>query len=450
MTPSHKYSTATADTATSQSDIPTPIYFVGKDESTAIVPSKHPTLSQEFQALFRDLWRDGNGWILLTVGAGWFLSIGVRYVYPSLIPFLRSAFDFDLAVAGLLLSALWFAYAFGQFPGGVLGDRIGEGNILAISTAISTFAVLLVAGAFNIWVLFIGTIAFGFASALYGTTRFTIFTDLYSSRAGTAVGFTMAAGSIGNTVLPAAAVAVAAYATWRLGFGMVVPLFIGITGAIWYVVPARTSGVRNQTNPLSVQNGRQVIGAVTAGGIPLVVGIHIVLAFVSHGFLGFYPTYLIDVKGFSPQLAAVLFGLYFAAGIVIQPLVGMAKDRFGSRLTLTIISGAFFAGLLAVQLGSSVIHFVLLTVLISHRNGLGVVTNTYIADALPEEIKGSGLGFLRTIWQFTGATSPILVGYLGSLGRLDYAFLVLAGIAAIATVLAIAVPGESERVTSVA
>lgn len=404
------------------------------------MPSQHPSDLQDFRSLLGGLWRDGNGWILVTVGAGWFLSIGVRYVYPSLLPFLRAAFDLDLFVAGVLLSALWFAYALGQFPGGVFGDRIGEGNILVISTAISTLAVSIVAVSLNRWLLFLGTITFGFASALYATTRFTIFTDIYSYRAGTAVGFTMAAGSVGNTILPAAAAAVAAYATWRLGFGMLVPMFIGITVALWYIVPASTSGGRAETDPLSVRTGHQVVAAVTGDGIPLVVGIHVVLAFVSHGFLGFYPTYLVDVKGFSPQLAGVLFGLYFAVGIVIQPLVGMTKDRFGSRLTLTVISGAFFLGLLAVQLGSSVVHFVLLTVLISHRNGLGVVTNTYIAGSLPDEIKGSGLGLLRTIWQLTGATSPVFVGYLGSLGRLDFAFLVLAGIAAIATVLAVMVP----------
>ncbi len=400
------------------------------------MPSRQLTVLQDFQSLLRELWRDGNGWILVTVGAGWFLSIGVRYVYPSLVPFFRTAFDLDLVVAGLLLSALWFAYAFGQFPGGVLGDRVGEGNILVVSMAVSTLAVALVAVSFDLWLLFAATIAFGFASALYGTTRFTIFTDIYSDEAGTAVGITMAAGSVGNTVLPAAAAAVAAYATWRLGFGLLVPVFIVTTVAIWYVVPGRTSSVRTATDPLSLKNGRQVLAAVTAGGIPVVVTIHILLAFVSHGFLGFYPTYLVDVKGFSPQLAAVLFGLYFAVGIVIQPAVGMTKDRFGSRPTLVIITGALFLGLVAVQFGRTAVHFALLTVLISHRNGLGVVTNTYIAESLPEEIKGSGLGLLRTSWALIGATSPIFVGYLGSLGRLNFAFLVLAGIAASGTILA--------------
>jgi hypothetical protein len=48
---------------------------------------------------------------------------------------------------------------------------------------------------------------------------------------------------------------------------------------------------------------------VTAGGIQVVVAIHIVLAFVSHGFLGVYPTDRVDVKGFSLKMADVLLGL---------------------------------------------------------------------------------------------------------------------------------------------
>jgi MFS family permease len=200
----------------------------------------HHRVRDKLRPLLADLARDGKGWILLTVGAGWFVSIGVRYMYPSLLPFLREAFEFDLAVAGVLLSALWLAYAVGQFPGGVLGDRLGEGNILALSTGISAVAVLAVSLAFDLLILFAGTVAFGFATALYGTTRFTVFTDIYSDRAGTAVGLTMAAGSVGNTVLPAVAAVIAGYATWRLGFGLVVPVFVGITVAIWLTVPDRT------------------------------------------------------------------------------------------------------------------------------------------------------------------------------------------------------------------
>jgi len=301
---------------------------------------------------------------------------------------------------------------------------------------------LLVTVSFSLWTLFAATIAFGFATGLYGPHRFTIFTDIYTDRAGTAVGLTMAAGSVGNTVLPATAVAIAGYASWRLGFGVLIPLFILVSASIYAFVPKRTSQSTGEAEMFSMSTLRRLRTAVIGGGIPLVVGIHVVTAFVSNGFLGFYPTYLIEVKGFSPQTAALLYGSYFALGVAIQPMTGMLRDRFGSKWTLILVAGMFFLGLVALQFAASVVHIVALTVLLSHRNGLGVVTNTFIADTLDDDIKGSGLGLLRTSWILTGAMSPIFVGFLGDLGQLNFAFLVLAGIAGVAMLMTLFVPRE--------
>lgn len=392
-------------------------------------------LVEDARTIFRHLCENGKGRILGSVAAGWFLSIGVRYIYPSILPFLQSEFGFDLTAAGLLLTALWAGYALGQFPGGILGDVIGEGNILVVSTALSTVAVLTVAVSVNTYMLFIGTVVFGLATSLYGPTRFTIFTDIYGDRAGTAVGLSHAAGSIGNTTLPAMAAAIASYATWRLGYGILLPAFVGVTAAIWLTVPARTSegtgtNVRVFKIPL-----RRIRSAVARGGIPGVVAIQILLAFVSQGFLGFYPTYLVEIKGFSPRTAALLFGLYFAVGIVVQPLTGLSNDRFGPRATLAVLIGSFFAGLLALYFARTAVHVLLVTVLVSHRNGTGIVTNTYIANALFEDVKGSGLGLLRTCWMLIGALSPAFVGYVGDRGLMTVAFLVLAGLAGVAAIL---------------
>lgn len=412
-----------------------------KGGASRIVPSSTASVGGLLRRTLRDITRNGKGWILITVAGGWFLSIGVRYIYPSMIPFFRDTFGMDLMVAGILLSSLWFAYAFGQFPGGILGDRIGEGRILAVSTALSAVALLIVSSSITIGLVFIGTILFGFASALYATTRFTIFTDIYPDRSGTAVGLTMACGSIGNTVLPPVAVSIGSYLTWRAGFGFLVPLFILSTLAIIIAVPNRTSTTAvNEVESITWETVRRLLSSATIHGIPVVVLVHILLSFASHGFLGFYPTYLIDVKGFSAQTAAIIFGMYFAFGIVLQPIIGIAKDRFGSKLTLGLIASTFFIGLAAVQFGETLLHFVIITVFLSNRNGLGVVTNTYIADALPDDIKGSGLGMLRTVWQFVGATSPVFVGFLGALGHLNTAFIVLAAIAAITIVLTVFVP----------
>jgi len=72
-------------------------------------------------------------------------SIGVRFAYPTLLPFFQTSFGISLSVASLLVSLLWVAYAVGQFPGGVLGDRFGEGNILVASTLLSLVGITAVA-----------------------------------------------------------------------------------------------------------------------------------------------------------------------------------------------------------------------------------------------------------------------------------------------------------------
>ena len=185
---------------------------------------------------------------------------------------------------------------------------------------------------------------------------------------------------------------------------------------------------------------RRILATVARDRIPVVACTHLLLGFASLGFLGFYPTYLIEVKGFSPSLASALYGLYFAVGTVLQPVAGVSNDRFGSRLTLTAVAGLFTIGLVAIRFAETLALLAVVTMFISNRNGVGVVTNTYIADALPDDIKGAGLGLLRSSWLLVAATGPTFVGYLGDAGQFEDAFLVLAGAAAVATGLALFVP----------
>jgi hypothetical protein len=62
---------------------------------------------------------------LLAVAAGWFLSLGVRMVYPALLPYLRTAYGLDLGTTGLLLTVLWSAHALGQLLGSLPTDEFG-------------------------------------------------------------------------------------------------------------------------------------------------------------------------------------------------------------------------------------------------------------------------------------------------------------------------------------
>lgn len=83
------------------------------------------------------LWRDGRGRVLLVVSLGWLLTIGIRIVYPALLPAIRSEFGFGYATAGALVSLVWAAYAVFQFPGGLLADVTSHRTALVAGTAVT-------------------------------------------------------------------------------------------------------------------------------------------------------------------------------------------------------------------------------------------------------------------------------------------------------------------------
>lgn len=375
------------------------------------------------------LLHDGRGWPLGAISVGWALAIGVRLTLPALLPFIRSEFGMGLATAGLLLTVLSGAYALGHLPGGILGDRIGGGNTLLVSTVTAAIALAIMAGASDVAMLFAGVAVYGLAVAFYGPSRFTLLTGLYEDQPGSAVGVTMAAGSLGNSIMPVAAVAVATAASWRLSFGAVVPGFLGAAVAIYRAVPGRVGRAEAAVDEFSARTVRRVLEGISTGPILVLVTIQVLFGFVLTGFAAFYPTYLIEGKGLTPWIATLLFGAFFAASFVVQPAAGYGMDRLGERSTLLGLFGITTAGLWALPFVEGLPALTALTIVLSSLNGFGVVTQTTLTGMLPADMRGTGLGSLKMGWLLIGATSPVIIGVLGGMGHLDGAFLLLSAVA---------------------
>lgn len=398
------------------------------------------------QTIVRELWQGGRGWILLGVAGGWLLSMGVRIVFPAMLPYLRDAFSLTLTTSGLLITVMWYAYALGQFPGGILGDRLGARTILVASTLISTVTLSVVALAWNAYMLFAATALFGFGTALYGTTRFTVLTDVYAKRDGTAVALTLAAGDIGNAVLPLIAVTLTTWYSWRVGIGFAVPLFMLMGLFLWYFVPGGSlryedgGEVSNDVDNDSSVSLRYIITNILVGPVLVATGIQFLAFFAWQGFTSFFVTYLVQAKGFAPGTASSLFGFFFLLGLFVRPASGTSHDVLGPRRTLLIILSLITIGLTGLAFIQSFVPLVALTVVLSSLLGFTPTTQTFIANALPEDMKGSGLGLLRTSHMLFGATSALFVGTVADFGYFDEAFLILAGASGAAAVLSLFLP----------
>ncbi|GAB3031622.1 hypothetical protein GCM10025298_20560 [Natronobiforma cellulositropha] len=364
-------------------------------------------------------------------------------VYPALLPYVRETYGLTLTTSGLLLTVLWTAYALGQLPGGILADRLGEGRIMVLSSVIAalTLAVVVLAGSPT--VLFAATALFGFGTALYGIARFTALADIYPEQVGAATGVTMAAGDAGNSLLPPLAVLFAVSLGWQFGFGVTIPLFVLIAVGLWVVVPARTSDPNRAVETVSLESGRLVLTEVRRSPIVLATTILVIGSCIWQAVTGFYPTYLIEMKGVSPTVAAGLFGLFFAVGIAIKPLAGGTYDRVGARRSLVTIIAVIAVALALVPFVQGFWPLVGATVLLSSLLGYATIALSYLTATLSEEVRGTSLGTLRTVYTLIAATSPAAFGAVADAGFFDEGFFVLAAMAGVMVLVALRLPERS-------
>ena len=392
------------------------------------------TLSDEAHAL----WADGAGRALVVLATGWGLLVGSRMVYPVLLPHLRDSFALSLPQAGLLVSVLWLCAAIGQLPSGMLADAIPERTVMAASVlavALSLGAVVL---APSVRVLFVATALWGLSHSLYPIARITILAKIYRGRLGSALGVTMATGDVGQTILPPVAITLAGVFAWQVGLGFVIPLLVVLGVALYIVLP------RTETNgdggDASSPPFRAVLVELKRPGMAMMSAMLFLYIFLWQSFTAFYPTYLISIKGFSGATAGLLFGLFFAVGIVMKPIAGAAYDRVGMRWSLISVLLPALGGFALLPLIDHLWGLIILTAMISVMLGSGAITQSYLAHSFSESMRGTGLGVIRTGTATLGAAGPFVFGVIAGAGYFDEGYLLLALIMAAVILLVTRIP----------
>ncbi|WP_164974808.1 MFS transporter [Halegenticoccus tardaugens] len=366
--------------------------------------------------------------------------MGVRMIYPVLLPHLRTTYDLDLTTSGFLLTVLFLAYAIGQLPSGMLADRIGEQLILTLSMLMSAVTLTLVVSASSPGVLFAATALFGFGAALYAVARYTIIPQLYPDNIGTANGVTAASQDAGQSVLPPLAGLIAASFIWQLGFAFTIPLFLLMAVVLWRIVPHQPSMSKDSADTLSFEGARYMSLVLRQPAVVYPTSVLILGLCIWQAFTSFYPTYLVEVKGLSTTVAGIMFGLFFALGILIKPLSGGAYDRIGIRHSLMIVASGPVIAFISLPLFDGFWALVIITVFVSTLLGFATITEPYLLETLPDDVRGTGFGILRTIAFMIGALSPVFFGGAADRGFFDEAFVVLAAVAGTMVLLAIRIP----------
>lgn len=367
----------------------------------------------------------GKGRVLAPVAIAWGLLIGTRMIYPVALPHLRDTFGLSLSTAGLLVTVLWLGSALGQLPSGVLTDRYTERAMMVTGTVTVAAALSVVVFAPTPVALFAATAFIGVGLSLYPIARITILTETYPDRLGSALGVTMATGDLGQTLLPPLAGVLTAAFAWEFGFGFVIPLLLLLGATLWVALPASSTNDTTESE-LSADRLRYVLAELRNPSLIFMTVVLFLFIFVWQTFSAFYPTYLADVKGLSETVAGGLFGLFFAFGVVIKPVAGTAYDRIGMRRSLVMILVGPVAGLFLLPFVEGFWPLVGITALVSSMLGTGAITQSYLSELFPDDMRGTGLGAVRTAAATLGAAGPVLFGVVADRGYFDEGYLVLA------------------------
>lgn len=371
--------------------------------------------------LIEEIQGEGRGKILIIIAVGSGLMMGAQMIYPVILPQMRAEFGFNLSTSGLLLTILWLSNATGQLPGGVLGDKIGDGSTLILSivlTILSLITFLLINSEIS---LFISTFLLGFAIAIYGVSRYTALDDLFPNKLGTTVGIVQATSDAGQAILPPLAGLIAVSIAWQFGLGFLIPLLVGIFLSLIIYMPLRLSA-KNEVKLLDTRYIVNLTNSITRSPIAYGTGVLFAYGAIWAGFTSFYPIYLIEIKGLSQPVAAVLYGLFFSSGIFTKLSSGLLYDRAGMRYTILPIAGTSAIGLLLLPFMNDLMFLVVITIMISPILGCGTVAQSHIINELPTELRGTGLGTIRTGVMTIASFMPALIGIIAENGYFDYAF----------------------------
>ncbi|MFC4990564.1 MFS transporter [Saliphagus infecundisoli] len=385
------------------------------------------------------LWGGGKGRSLLVVASGWGILLGARMIYPVLLPYLRTSFNLSLTVAGFLVTILWLGSALGQLPGGILADRYSERLIMTVGTITVAGALVGVLIAPTPFLLFAATAVVGLGQSLYPIARITILSDIYPDRIGSALGVTMATGDLGQTIFPPIAGVLAAAIAWQAGLGFLIPLLLLVGIVLWVVLPAQPP-TEPDADSISVGDLPSIVARLRRENLLFVAFILFLYILIWQSFTGLYPTYLVDQKGLSSSAAGLLFSVFFAFGVIVKPLAGAAYDRIGMRRSLVLVLVGPVAGLTLLPIIEGFWLLGAVTALVSSMLGSGAITQSFLSDAIPDDIQGTGLGVVRTTSATLGAAGPVLFGGIADRGYFDEGYVLLAAVLVVVILLTLRLP----------
>lgn len=349
---------------------------------------------------------------LFTCSAVHVVHDGLADLTYVLLPLLAQSFGLSLSQVGLIRGAHRTAMAALQVPAGLLAERVGERNLLALGTMVTGVAFLALGHAAGFLAILTALFFAGVGSSVQHPAASSILSRAYPAEGRrAALGAYNFAGDVGKFSF-GAIVSLSLLA----GMGWQAPLFaFGVlalaaaAAVMWAVAPPRAAQATPRSSAAIAKSGW---GIRDSRGFTLLCLIEIVDASTRAGFLTFIAFLLIS-GGLDNAWAASAVPLVFIGGMAGKLACGMLAERLGVVRMIIVTEVLTAGGIFAVVLLPPTAAFFILPLLGVVLQGTSSVLYATVGEFVEQDRLPRSFGLFYTVGSVCGIAAPLGFGFLG-------------------------------------
>jgi MFS family permease len=349
-------------------------------------------------------------WVLGVLALSGFVTSFGAHIVATNLPAYAETVGAGALMIGLLIAVYDFAELFAKPAAGFIADRHGMKRMLLIGLIVFVVGSMLFL-VINPKLLLLVRFIQGLGAAALSTVSISLVARYFEKTRGRAFGIYNAIKGGGYVVAPTAG----GFLAQQYGFAMifVVSAAVGVIAFVLSLfVPADRGGTLvDDDEELSFRDALRVF---TDGRLLPIYAVIVVNMFLVGILFGFLPVYLHGI-GYSTIGSGTVVSVATAAYLLIQPVAGLAADRYDTRMTVLIGLAVAATSIIATTFASG---STLIAIVIAAGVGIGTVwTNS---DALVGALAvsnrlGASIGAAQSFKEFGDMVGPLAVGALTQL-----------------------------------
>jgi MFS family permease len=347
----------------------------------------------------------------LMIVSGTVTMLSGGFVWPIFAPFVRSEFTAPIQLVGLAVSGYFLLRMFSEFPIGVLSDRIGPKMPLVAGRVLAMVGAFICYQTKSIWPLIFARALWGMGDASFFCIGMSYVSRLFTSeKRGRAMGAFQAVEQVGSLMGQTVGGMVAANYGPRMNFLVCTGLGVATLLVVTMIKGIDDEATPDRPAPSLIPTRRDMIQVLNMTVVAACI-INLGCMVINAGLLGtILPIYATEELGVPLASYALLVSGSTVGSVAGNLLGGFLSDKMGRR---KMLAAGLVVGLIAV-FGFTVFtgFYPLLVVMFMKGVFWGVVYGVipaFIADAVPDVVRGKAIGTFRTFMDMGGLVGPIVM-----------------------------------------